>query len=455
VSQGASTGGLHSFLVVWFGQTVSSVGTYMSAFAVALWAFEQTGRATTLTLLIVAGTLAGMAVSLVGGALVDRLNRKLLIVLGDTVAAVVTLAILVLLVRDGLAIWHLYLAQMVRTIFGDIQDLAFSASTTLMVPKRHYGRVGSLSSLTHYGSVITGPALAGALYVVVGLEGVLLADFATYLVGIGTMVLTRIPKPPADSGVRVERLALWKDLTMGFRYILARPPLRALAFVWLLFFLSHDFVNALQVPLVLARTDNDVAVRAGVSVAAGMGGVLAAVAMSAWGGPKGRVRGMLIAFVGAGVSKMAFGLVRTPPLWFSAQFTSSLNFPPMLSGYRVIMMAKVTPGIQGRVFAAESVATSAIGTLAALVAGPLADYVFEPAMYSGGALAALLGPLFGVGPGAGMAVLHTFVSLGMVAVGVGGFFIYQLRHAEELLPDHDAAALPPASQTEPSVQVIT
>ena len=444
MSQGASTGGLHSFLVVWFGQTISSVGTYMSAFVVALWAFEQTGRATTLTLLIVAGTLAGMAVSLVGGALIDRLNRKLLIILGDTVAAAVTLAILVLLVRDGLTIWHLYLAQMVRAIFGDVQGLAFSASSTLMVPKRHYGRVGSLSSLTHYGSVITGPALAGVLYVVVGLEGVLLVDFATYLVGIGAVVLARIPQPLRDDSVPVGPVTMWNDLTMGFRYILARPPLRALVFAWLLFFLSHDFVNALQAPLVLARTDSDVAARAGVSVAAGMGGILSAVAMSAWGGPKDRVRGMLIAFTGAGLSKMAFGLVRTPPLWFGAQFASSLNFPPMLSGYRAILMTKVTPGIQGRIFAAESVAAAAIEALAALVAGPLADYVFEPAMYSGGALAPLLGPLFGTGPGAGMAVLHTFVSLGMVAVGLGGFFIYQLRHAEELLPDHDAAAIPPA-----------
>jgi MFS family permease len=98
------------------------------------------------TLLIAVGTLAGMTASLVAGALVDRLNRKLLIALGDTVAAAVTLIILVLLVRDGLAIWHLYLAQMVRAIFGDVQDLAFSASTALMVPERYYGRVGSLGS---------------------------------------------------------------------------------------------------------------------------------------------------------------------------------------------------------------------------------------------------------------------------------------------------------------------
>ena len=166
----------------------------------------------------------------------------------------------------------------------------------------------------------------------------------------------------------------------------------------------------------------------------GWGGVAGAVLLSLWGGPKRRIHGIFAGFIGAGICKIGFGLGRSPVVWLPAQFCSSLNFPLLGSSDHALWMEKIAPEKQGRVFAARALVTQVVSAIAALIAGPLADRGFEPGMMSGKPLSQLFSPAFGIGTGAGMALLYVLCALIMMLVGISGCFIPQLKAIEASEP---------------------
>ena len=419
---------MRTFTLIWFGQLVSAVGSYMTFFAITLWAWETTGSATTLALIGFFVRLPQIPATLFAGEIVDRFDRKRLMLLGDAVTAVATLTVGALYFSQHLQIWHLCAIAMVVGGFSQVQILAYQASLSLIVPKRHYARAGGMAAIVHYGSNIVGPALVGALYPAIGLAGIVAIDLVTFAIAFVTLLAARIPQPATQPAPASEKLA--DKLAFGFRYVWQRPDLKALSIVAVLFAFAHDLGATVRDPMILARTDGSARVLASVSTAAGFGGVAGAAIASIWGGPKRRVRGMLAGYIGAGLSKIAFGLGRSLPVWVPAQFCSSLNFPLIGSCRSALWMEKIAPEIQGRVFAANSLATQGASIVAVLLAGPLADRWLEPTMMPGGRGVGLLGFVFGSGAGAGTAALYTFCSLAMLLVGVGGFFVSQLGAIE-------------------------
>jgi len=410
---------MRTFTLIWFGQLVSTIGSYMTEFALTLWAWEVTGSATALALVGFFSQLPRIPITLVAGFIVDRFNRKHLMMLGDSMAALSTIGIGILFLADGLQIWHLYLAASVNGGFGQIQGLAYRTSISSMVSPQQLTRANSLNSAVHYGSTIFGPALAGVLYPLVGLMGILLIDLVTFGVAIATLLSVRIPQPAPQPPPEIEtRLA---KLTFGFREVWRQPSLRSLLLISTAFWFFHDLGGAIYDPMILARTNGSAQVLASTASAAGIGGVTGAVLLSVWGGPKQRVTGMLAGFIGAGLSKTVFGLGRSPQIWIPAQFCSSLNFPLLGSSENALWMKSITAEKQGRVFAANALVLQGVSAIAALIAGPLAENVFEPWVTSLGKLP-FLSYLWGTGSGAGVALLYVLTSLGLVLVGVLGCF---------------------------------
>lgn len=432
---------MRTFTIIWIGQLVSTIGTYMTDFAIIIWAWEITGSVTALALVSFFSQLPRIPITLFAGVIVDRFNRKHLMILGDTIAVLSSIAILVLHLTNHLQIWHLYLTGAFNSSFAQIQELAYSTSVTMMVPKHQYTRASSMRSVVHYGSAIFSPALAGSLYPVIGLLGILLIDLTTFAVAIATLIFVQIPQPPSPVAVNSDPERLWQQLTFGFRYTFTKPGLYALLIFTSLFWFAHDLGGVLYDPMILARTGGNATVLGSVNSAAGIAGVTGAVIVSTWGGPKRRIHGMLLGFIGAGLSKTVFGLGQTPLIWISAQFCSSLNFPLLGSSETGIWLAKVAPDLQGRVFAAQSLILQVVSISGTLIAGPIADYVLEPAMMPGGILAPILGGIFGTGRGAGMAILYVTTSILLLLVGLGGYAFPLLREVEDTVPDHDASAM--------------
>ena len=407
------------FIIIWSGQLASTIGSYMTEFALTLWVWEVTGSATALALVGFFSRLLRIPVTLVAGLIVDRLNRKYLMILGDSIAALSTIGIGALFLADSLQIWHLYFAASLNGSFVQIQNLAYKASISSMVSPHQLTRANSMNSAVHYGSAIFGPALAGVLYPLIGLMGILLIDLVTFGVAIATLCSIHIPQPASQNTTEIE--SLFSQLTFGFRHVWQKSGLRSLLLITTAFWFFHDLGGTVYDPMILARTNSSATILASTASAAGIGGVTGAILLSIWGGPKRRVTGLLAGFIGAGLSKTVFGLGRTLQVWIPAQFCSSLNFPLLGSSENALWMESVPPAIQGRVFAANSLTIQSVSALGVLLAGPLADRLLEPAMMTHRL------PGFGSGPGAGMAVLYTACALAMVLVGIGVFLLPRLK----------------------------
>ncbi|NET10912.1 MAG: MFS transporter, partial [Symploca sp. SIO2B6] len=210
-----------------------------------------------------------------------------------------------------------------------------------------------------------------------------------------------------------------------FRYIASHPSLVSVVVAISAFSFLNQMSETLYQPMILARTGGDTEILGMVVAASGLGGVVGAIALSIWGGFRRRVLGILVGFVGTGLSKLMLGLGRLPSLWGMAQFGASLHNPLVMSSYMAVWYAKVEPEYQGRVFAVDYLIGVVIETLAGLSAGILADQVFEPAMQSGGW--AVLHSLVGSGTGSGMALLFAVNAIGMILIGVGGLLVFKRR----------------------------
>jgi DHA3 family macrolide efflux protein-like MFS transporter len=432
---------MRAFIFIWVGQFVSLLGTGMSRFALTIWAFQITGEATALALVGFFSFAPSIVISPIAGALVDRWNRKLVMILSDLAAGLMTIVVLLLYVTGNLEIWHLYVTGFIAAIFEPFQWPAFSAAMSTMVPKEQYGRANGLVSLADSVSTIAAPLMAGALLVAIGLGGILAIDIVTFLFAIGSILLVKIPQPARSAEGEASRGSLWQDSIYGFRYIWRRKSLLGIQFTFTISNFFGSMAMILVAPMILARTGNNSLMLGTVQSAMGVGGVVGGLAMSLWGGPKPRIHGVLAGFILFGIFGDALmGIGQTIQVWVAAGFIGLLILPFINGSNQSIWQAKVPPDLQGRVFATRRLIAQIAGPIGLLLAGPLADRVFEPAMQPGGALAESWGWLVGVGPGAGMGLLIVVTGLLAALAGVVGYVIPQIRNAERLMSDHDAAA---------------
>ncbi len=436
--------GLRGFTLVWVGQIVSVLASAMTGFAMTLWMYQQTESATAMALMQVAFITPFLALSPLAGAMIDRYNRKLMMMISDLGAVLSTAAILALYTSGHLEFWHLYLAAVVNGIGNTFQWPAYSAAISTMVPKEQYGRANGMMSLVDAGPGVLAPVLAGALLAMTLQEPfdsfalIMSIDLATFFLALGALLIVHIPQPPKTVEGESARGSLWKEGWFGFKYIFERPSLLGLQ---LIFFVGNLFSGigfAVFAPMILARTGQDSLIFGSVQTAGALGGIAGGVLMSAWGGFKRRVHGVLGGWMLSGFSFALLGAGRGLSTWIPAMVLFSILVALINTSNQSIWQAKVAPDLQGRVFSARRLIAWLTQPISPLIGGMLADYVLEPAMRSTSTLASVFGPLVGTGPGAGMGLLLFLAGWGGTLVGLAGYFIPVIRNAEDLLPDHDA-----------------
>jgi len=439
MSQQQRPTGMRAFWIIWAGQVVSLLGTAMTNFGLTIWAYEKTGEATALALIGFFFITPMVILSPTAGAIVDRSNRKTMMMLSDLAAGLTTIVQLTLLLTGNLEIWHLYVTAAIAGTFQTFQWPAFSAAITLMVPKEQYGRANGLLQLANAASGIFAPLLAAALLGFIGLTGIMAIDVVSFAFAIGALLFVFIPQPERSEAGREAKANLWDESLYGFRHILQRRSLLGLQLVFMGGNLFAGLGFTLMAPLILARTGNNELILGSVNTAGAIGGVVGGLAMSAWGGPKRRVLGVLGGWLLFGLlGGTLFGLGHALPIWLLASFAAAFFGPIIDASNQAIWQAKVEPDVQGRVFGVRRMIAWAISPLAHLIAGPLADWVFEPAMQPGGGLADTFGWLVGTGEGTGMSLILVLCGIGIALVAVVGYMTRVVRNAEDILPDFDA-----------------
>lgn len=431
--------GFKGFSVMWFGQTMSLVGTAMSRFALTIWAYQITGSATALALVAFFSFGPTVLFSPIAGALVDRWDRKMIMVMADLAAGLATILLLILFTTGQLQIWHLYVAGAFASTFEAFQFPAFSAAITMMLEKKHYGRASGMRSIAESGSTIVAPIIATIVLVAVGIEGVLLLDVVSFLIGMGTLVFVNIPKPEQSDAGQKAQGSLWQESLFGFRYIWARPPLLGMQFIFFLANLFGALSFTLLPIMILARTGNDEIALASVQTMLGLGGLVGGIIMSVWGGSKRQVHGVFAGmFLSAIFGQIVMGMGQSIVVWSIGAFLFMFFMPFINGSNQAIWQSKVAPDLQGRVFAVRRLIAQITAPVGMLMVGPLADGLFEPAMMGGGTLVSVFGDWVGVGAGAGMGLMFVITGVLGALSGLSGYLFPFIRNIEDILPDYDA-----------------
>jgi MFS family permease len=425
-------------VLIWLTQVVSLLGSGLSGFALGVWTYQTTGEVTELALMMLSNTLPGIVLGPVAGVFVDRWNRRWVMLLSDTVAALMTLVIAWLLFSGHLRPWHLYLCTAIASTASAFQQPAYLIMVSALVPAAHLGRANGLVQLGRAGAQLVAPIASAGLLVTIGLGGILLIDMASFLIAAGTLLLLRLPGEQSLTPATANE-PLVASMREGGRYLWVRPGLSALlCFLAIGNFLA-GVVEVLVTPLVLAFAD--VSTLGMLTTAAGLGLLAGSVVLSLWGGPKRKLYGVLMFQACCGLSLFFIGLGKNVALLAGLSFAFFFGIPIINGAIQTIFQQKVPLEMAGRVFAMMGAVTTAMLPLAYAIAAPLSDRVFEPALRPGGALVPWVGGFVGVGPGRGIAMMFSLSGLLTLFVTALATLYRPLRHVELELTD----VVPPGS----------
>ncbi len=425
--------GTAAFGAIWLGQVFSLFGSHLASFALGVWVYQKTRSATDFSLIYFFTVLPEIALSPIAGVMVDRWDKRTVMLLGTAASGLCGAAMAILAITGQLELWHIYLIVGANSAFQSVEFPALSASITMLVPRHHLSRANGLIELSTSLAMVASPLAAGVLLETLGLTRLLVINVVACLIALASLVMVRIGRPDQAVEAQAQRISLLREATLGWRYIRERPELMALLLMFTTTNFSLGVVEVLLAPLVLSFASPDVLGM--VMSAGGVGVVLGSLLVSIWGGPQRKIPVILGLALTKGVILFLGGLQPRAVLIGTAAFVFLFCGPVIFTCSQTIWQTKVAPEIQGRAFAIRRVVAWSSLPLAYLAAGPLADHVFEPLMAADGPLAGSLGAMIGTGPGRGVALLFIVMGLLSVMAVVIGFLYRPLRELEVRLPD--------------------
>ena len=421
------------FYLMWFGQLVSQIGSGLTTFAMGVWVYQQTGSAIKFTTISLLSGLPGLLLMPIAGALVDRWDKRWMMLLSDAICSLATLSMLLATVRGGPTVTHIYICVVAFSVFGTFGFLAYYPAITLTVPKRMLGRVSGMTHASEATSRIAAPLLGGLMIAFMGLQTIFLIDMLTFIFAIATLLIIHIPKTQKTEEEKNASPSLFREAAYGWTYIKERP---SLLMVLLYFTINNFFITlalVLFAPMILSFDTPQIL--GTLNSISGIGLLVGGVVMSAWGGPKDRIRGVLGFSLVVSVSLILIGIRPQVLIIAPALFALYFAIPLVNSCSQALWQTKTAPEVQGRVFSLKRMIAGSTAPISFAIAGRIADRWFEPMLAKGGVLSDSVGRLLGVGPGRGIALI--FVLCGAIALilQIIAFRLPTLRRAESILPD--------------------
>lgn len=431
--------GIKGLFIIWLGQFVSGIASSITAVALPIWIFGITGSGTAVGLLEFFFFGSYLLAVLFAGVLIDRYNHKMMMLVYDFMSLSATAVLLVLQTSGSLDVWHLYLAAIFQGVGFAFQSPSYAAAITIMVPRKQYIRANGLMSLLNDGPEVFGPLLAGGMYLLFGLEGILSFNLLAFVFSIGALLFVDVPSTPRTSEGELSHARFFKEVMYGIKYIFQRPALLGLQ---LIFFMGNLFSGiALSVaalfPMILLRTGNDTEVVGIVQAVGALAAVLAGIFLTAWGGIKRPIHAILLGWILSSLFGLTFlGVGQVILIWSIAIALNSIFDPVVNVSMEAFLQTKIPPDLQGRVFSASDFIAQAMIPFTPLLAGLFGDRIFEPAMAEEGTLAGIFGWLVGTGPGSGFGLLIFLCGIGGAMVGLSGYFVKDIRNLDKQFPDY-------------------
>lgn len=403
---------LKDFILLWLTQSLSALGSSMTGFALVIWLYNDSGSALTTAMLTVCSYAPYVVMSIFAGAISDKWNKKTVMLVCDSLAAVSTAVVFILLKTGCLQVWHLYLLNAFNGLMNTIQQPASDVAETLLIPPEYYQRTSSMRSFSNSLVSILTPVLAAAVVSFAGIDAVIMIDLSTFAMAFITLLFfIRIPHKESSS---VQNESVLKTAMGGISYLRSNKGI-----LWLILFLAAinliaSVYEAALPAMILSKSDEEAlgAVNACVGIATLAGSIISAVLPA----PKSRIRAVCnCLLVSMSTENFMLALGKEPAVWCIGAILGWLSIPFMNANMDVIMRTRIPVEMQGRVFSARNTLQFFTIPLGYFIGGVLVDSVFEPFMSSMPADSFLCGA-FGTGKGSGAALLFMLAGFAGVAV---------------------------------------
>lgn len=393
-------GWLRNYLPMGIGQIVSLVGSALVQFALVWYVTKQTGSAAVLATATTAALLPNILLGPFVGALVDRWNRKLVMIIADLVVALATVVLAMLFATGAIQIWHIVAILLTRSAAGVFQGPARIAATTLMVPKEHLSRLGGINQAVDGMITVFSPALGALLLELLPMQGVLAVDIITAAIAIALLIFfVRVPQPKnKQKADKVTPRSLMADVREGIRYIVTWPGLFlmiVMASLLNMFLAPGANLLPLHVTTFFGKGAQELA---WLQAAMGIGGIVGGLLLGIWGGFRRRVWTVLMGILGIGAGMLIFGLIPANRYIISLIFMGMVGFMASISNgsFGPLLQTKVPPEVQGRVFMLLSSLTMAMMPIGLFLSAPIADHFGTQVSYIVGGSACLIIGLLGL-----------------------------------------------------------
>lgn len=413
-----------TFFPIWTGQALSLLGSQVAQFAIVWWLTATTGSGTVLAIATMVAILPGVLLGPLVGALVDRWNRRMIMIMADTISALAAAVLVYLFWTDSAEVWHLYVISFVRSICATFHFPAMEASTSLMVPHEHLARVAGLNQMLQGAMSIAAPPLGAMLLALMPLHAVMGVDVVTAALAVLPLLFVTTPQPPRAAVAEGQPgPTLVQDMLDGLRYVRGWPGLMiVMVMAMVLNFLINPAFALL--PLLVTRHFGGGALELSwMSSSWSVGILVGGVLLSTWGGFRSRMLTTLVGVIAQGAGLVLLALTPPQAFWLGV---GALLFAGVMNAFCngplfAMLQSVVAPEMQGRIFTLLGSLASLMAPLGLAIAGPLSDLVGPQ-------------PWFGVGGAA-------CIVLGIVAFGMPSVMNIE-RQA--------AAAPAPSSATEPA-----
>ncbi len=372
---------MYNFMIFFISQTVSELGTSMTGFATVIWMYSNSGQVMSSSLLAICSTVPYLIVSLLGGVVVDKMNKKKIMLICDSIAAAGSVILLGCYILGYLQLWVLCLVNIINGFMNAFQNPASQVTVALLVEQKDYARIGGIQSTMGALVGIFQPILATTILNVLGLQWILIVDLCTFVFAFLVLLfVVQIPDEIASDS-QSSFSEIWNGLKEGIDFISGnRPILMLLIMYCILEFIGAISFDGMFTPLLLARTNNNETIVGIVSSFMAIGCIVASVILSMMEQPKKKLPIMYFGSYMCLIGITLFGMGRSLVWWCIVVFIGCFGSPIYHTYQTIIIREKVDASMQGRVFSLQGMITQALTPLGFLGGGMLADYIFEPLM---------------------------------------------------------------------------
>ncbi len=387
------------FFSIWIGQAFSLLGSQIVQFTLIWYLTKETGSAAVLATSTLVSLLPNVLFAPFIGALVDRWDRKRIMIVSDLMIAFVTLLLIILFKTEQIKLGYIYVALFLRELGSTFHWPSMRSSTSLLVPKEQMSRVEGMNQSIRGLLNVIGPPLAALLLEISPIYNILFIDILTALLAVAPLTFVRIPKPvEASEGKFSSASELFNDVKFGFRYLWNWKGMLLLTLTATLlnFLINPGFTLA---PLLVTQHFSGGAIQLSlVESVFGIGVIAGGLILSTWGGFKKHILTSLTGIIGMGIGILLIAIAPADQfnLALAGMLITGVMNPIANGSLTAIMQSNVKPEMQGRVFTTLNSMASAMSPISMLIAAPVAGIVGIQGWFYIGGLGCILMGLLGI-----------------------------------------------------------